>query len=84
MPSSKRAWILAYVVGIVLNYAAVLCEYRAGIGHGSRLQRNLARLTAALEILRLWPVDRQTAEDSGGIRKSLSGASAGRTHAFSI
>jgi tRNA(fMet)-specific endonuclease VapC len=49
----------------------VLCEYRAGIGSGSRLKRNLGRLNAALEILRLWPVDRQTAEEFGNLFQEL-------------
>jgi hypothetical protein len=39
----------------------VLCEYRAGIAAGSRFQRNLARLSAAMGIFRLWPADQQTA-----------------------
>ena len=43
----------------------VLCEYRAGIVAGSRLQRNLARLTAAMEIFHLWPADQHTAVEIG-------------------
>jgi tRNA(fMet)-specific endonuclease VapC len=49
----------------------VLCEYRAGIGSGRRLKRNLARLSAALEILRLWPVVRQTAEEFARLFQEL-------------
>jgi tRNA(fMet)-specific endonuclease VapC len=41
----------------------VLCEYRAGIAAGSRSQRNLKRLTAALEVFRLWPTDQNTAAE---------------------
>lgn len=41
----------------------VLCEYRAGIAAGSRSQRNLKRLTAALEVFRLWPADQNTAAE---------------------
>ena len=43
----------------------VLCEYRAGITAGRRFQRNLARLQAALEVFRLWPVDQHTAVEFG-------------------
>lgn len=38
----------------------VLCEYRAGIRLGKRYQQNLARLQAALGVLRLWPADEST------------------------
>ena len=49
----------------------ILCEYRAGIAKGTRLKRNLARLNAALEILRLWPADHQTAEEFGSLFQEL-------------
>ena len=39
----------------------VLCEYRTGIRLGRRFKRNLARLQAALGVLRLWPADEETA-----------------------
>jgi predicted nucleic acid-binding protein len=35
------------------------------------LKRNLARLSTALGILRLWPVDRQTAEEFGKLFQEL-------------
>jgi tRNA(fMet)-specific endonuclease VapC len=38
-----------------------LCEYRTGIRLGRRFKRNLARLQAALGVLRLWPADEETA-----------------------
>jgi predicted nucleic acid-binding protein len=49
----------------------VLCEYRAGILMGSRLQRNLQRLNAAMEILRLWPADQQTAAEFATVFQEL-------------
>jgi tRNA(fMet)-specific endonuclease VapC len=49
----------------------ILCEYRAGIAKGSRFQRNLARLNAALEILRLWPANGQTSEEFGNLFQAL-------------
>jgi tRNA(fMet)-specific endonuclease VapC len=52
----------------------VLCEYRAGIAAGKRLQRNLARLTAAMEVFRLWPADQQTAAEFGRLFHELRGA----------
>jgi tRNA(fMet)-specific endonuclease VapC len=41
----------------------VLCEYRAGIRLGRRYRQNLSRLQAALGLLRLWPIDEQTAAE---------------------
>jgi tRNA(fMet)-specific endonuclease VapC len=58
-------------VGICLP---VLCEYRAGIRLGRRFQRNLARLLAALSILRLWPTDEQTAAEFGDLFQELRAA----------
>ena len=55
-------------VGICLP---VLCEYRAGIQLGRRFQRNLARLQAALSVLRLWPVDEQTAAEFAELFQEL-------------
>lgn len=49
----------------------VLCEYRAGIAVGSRFQRNLARLTAAMGIFRLWPADQHTAVEFGNLFQEL-------------
>ncbi len=49
----------------------VLCEYRAGIRVGRRFQRNLARLQAALSILRVWPVDQQTAIEFAELFREL-------------
>lgn len=49
----------------------VLCEYRAGIAIGTRFQRNLARLTAALEVFRLWPCDHATAAEFGSLFQEL-------------
>jgi predicted nucleic acid-binding protein len=37
----------------------VLCEYRAAIRISRRYPQNLARLTAALAVLRLWPIDEE-------------------------
>jgi tRNA(fMet)-specific endonuclease VapC len=49
----------------------VLCEYRAGIGLGKRLQRNLARLHQAKRILRLWPIDELTAIEYARVSQEL-------------
>ena len=49
----------------------VLCEYRAGIAAGTRFQRNLARLAAAMGIFRLWPADQQTAAIFGELFREL-------------
>ena len=49
----------------------VLCEYRAGIRLGRRFQRNLARLQAALSVLRLWPVDEQSAAEFAELFQEL-------------
>ncbi len=54
--------------GIVLP---VLCEYRAGIAAGSRFQKNLARLQAAVKILRFWPLDQHTAVDFATLFREL-------------
>jgi len=49
----------------------VLCEYRAGIRMGRRYQRNLSRLNAALGILRLWPIDEETAAEFAELFREL-------------
>ncbi len=49
----------------------VLCEYRAGIRLGRRYQRNLSRLNAALGILRLWPIDEETATEFAELFREL-------------
>jgi len=49
----------------------VLCEYRAGILAGRRFQRNLMRLHAAMEILRLWPADQNTAVEFADLFQEL-------------
>jgi tRNA(fMet)-specific endonuclease VapC len=49
----------------------VLCEYRAGIAAGRRFQRNLARLTSAMRMLRIWPLDEQTAAEFGTLFRDL-------------
>jgi predicted nucleic acid-binding protein len=41
----------------------VLCEYRAGIRISKRYRQNLARLRAALDVLRLWPTDESTSAE---------------------
>ena len=58
-------------VGICLP---VLCEYSAGIRLGRRFQQNLARLQAALGVLRLWPVDEQTALEFAEVFQELRAA----------
>jgi predicted nucleic acid-binding protein len=52
----------------------VLCEYRAGIRLGRHYQRNLSRLNAALGILRLWPVDEETAAEFAELFRELRAA----------
>jgi predicted nucleic acid-binding protein len=49
----------------------VLCEYRAGIRLSRRYRQNLARLQAALAIIRLWPADEQTATEFAAIFQEL-------------
>lgn len=53
--------------------APVLCEYRAGIRIGRHYRRNAMLLNAALDVLRVWPVDVDTtqhfAELSADLRK---------------
>jgi tRNA(fMet)-specific endonuclease VapC len=49
----------------------VHCEYRAGIRLGRRFRQNLARLQAALGILRLWPTDEDTAAEFAEIFREL-------------
>jgi tRNA(fMet)-specific endonuclease VapC len=49
----------------------VLCKYRAGIRLGRRYQQNLRRLQAALSVLRLWPVDEETAIEFADIYREL-------------
>lgn len=58
-------------VGICLP---VLCEYRAGIRLGRRFQKNLARLQAALSVLRLWPIDEGTADEFADVFRELRSA----------
>lgn len=41
----------------------VLCEFRAGIRLSRRYKQNLARLRAALAVLRIWPMDEETAAE---------------------
>ena len=55
-------------VGICLP---VLCEYRAGIRLSRRFQQNLARLQSALGVLRLWPVDEETAAEFADVFREL-------------
>ena len=52
----------------------VLCEYRCGIRAGRRFKRNLARLQAALSMLRLWPVDEETAVECAELFQELRAA----------
>jgi predicted nucleic acid-binding protein len=49
----------------------VLCEYRSGIRLSRRYRHNLARLQAALGVIRLWPTDEQTAEEFAKIFQEL-------------
>jgi predicted nucleic acid-binding protein len=49
----------------------VLCEYRAGIRLSRKHRRNLARLQAALAILRLWPTDEHTAAEYAALFQEL-------------
>ena len=49
----------------------VLCEYRAGIRISRRFQKNLVRLQAALGVLRLWPIDEETAATFADIFREL-------------
>jgi tRNA(fMet)-specific endonuclease VapC len=55
----------------------ILCEYRAGIRLSRRYRQNLARLQAALTILRVWPADGDTAVEFADLVRELR--SAGRT-----
>jgi tRNA(fMet)-specific endonuclease VapC len=43
----------------------VICEYRAGIRLSRRFKQNLARLSQALALIRLWPMDAQAAAEFG-------------------
>jgi len=52
----------------------VLCEYRAGIRLSRRYRQNLARLQAALGILRIWPADESTAEEFAELFQELRAA----------
>ena len=52
----------------------VLCEYRAGIRLGRRYQQNLVRLRTALSVLRLWPIDEETATEFADIFRELRAA----------
>jgi predicted nucleic acid-binding protein len=58
-------------VGICLP---VLCEYRAGIRLRRRYRQSLARLQAALPLLRLWPTDEQTAVEFAELFQELRSA----------
>ena len=58
-------------VGICLP---VLCEYRAGIRLSKRRRQNLARLQAALGVIRLWPADDGTAVVFAEIYQELRAA----------
>jgi tRNA(fMet)-specific endonuclease VapC len=49
----------------------VLCEYRAGIASGTRFQRNLVRLNKAMKMLRIWPMNEQTAVEFGSLFAEL-------------
>jgi predicted nucleic acid-binding protein len=49
----------------------VLCEYRTGIRISRRFRQNLARLQAALTIIRLWPTDEQTAAEFAELFQEL-------------
>jgi predicted nucleic acid-binding protein len=49
----------------------VLCEYRAGIRLSRRHRQNLGRLQVALERIRLWPSDEQTATEFAEIFREL-------------
>lgn len=52
----------------------VFCEYRAGIALGSRLKSNLARLRKSKRVLRLWPLDEQTAIEFAAVSQELRAA----------
>ena len=52
----------------------VLCEYRAGIRLSRRRRQNLARLQAALSLLRLWPTDEATAAEFAELFQELRSA----------
>ncbi len=52
----------------------VLCEYRARIRLSRRYRQNLARLQAALALLRLWPTDDQTAIEFAELFQELRSA----------
>lgn len=49
----------------------MLCEYRAGIRLSRRYKQNLARLQAALTVLRLWPTDEETAVEFAELFREL-------------
>jgi predicted nucleic acid-binding protein len=49
----------------------VLCEYRAGIRISRRHRQNLARLQAALAVLRLWPTDEQSTAEFAELFREL-------------
>jgi predicted nucleic acid-binding protein len=67
-PRVDAALLAGHRFGITLP---VLCEYRAGIWSGSRYQRNLARLQAAMAIFRFWPVDQETAAEFARLFQEL-------------
>jgi predicted nucleic acid-binding protein len=52
----------------------VLCEYQAGIRLSQRYRQNLARLHAALAIIRVWPTDEQTAAVFAALFQELRSA----------
>ena len=58
-------------VGVCLP---VLFEYRAGIRIGRRYRQNLARLQAALRVLRLWPLDEETSVEFAELFAELRAA----------
>src|SRR4051794_33113478 len=52
----------------------VLCEYRTGIRISRRYRQNLARLQSSLAIVRLWPIDAETATEFATIFSELRSA----------
>lgn len=58
-------------VGICLP---VLCEYNAGIRLGRHYQRNLSRLQHALNAIRMWPMDEETAAEFASLFQELRAA----------
>jgi predicted nucleic acid-binding protein len=52
----------------------VLCEYRAGIRISRKYRQNLARLHAALAVIRLWPSDEDSAAEFAALFQELRSA----------